>query len=216
MENFNKYLNIKYSQKNNYIYYVSDEDGLRNLYRMNLDNNKKTQVTKYKQNIKDYWLEENDVIVAVDYNGNERNQLYRMNENQDTVDIVDDTDYFHQYYIYQQEEEKFYITRNHFNSNQFEICTVNRDKKMEVLNTFEQPVTIISFLKDNELLLSFEVSNILHQLFIYSIETEELLKVSIPSSRFQNFIKTDQEDTAFCLSDWNNGFMNIYKLNLTD
>lgn len=216
MEKFSKYLNMKYDPKNNYIYYISDEDGLRNLYRLHLSNYEKNQVTKYNQNIKDYWIEEHDVIIAVDYNGNERNQLYRLSGIQETLDIIDNKNYFHQYFIYQQKDETFYITRNHFDSEKFEICTVDRNKHLKVLNDFEQPVTIISFLEENKLLLSFEVNNILHQLFTYNIETEELLKISTPPSRFQKFVKIEQGDYAFCLSDWNDGFMNIYKLNLTN
>lgn len=216
MENFSKYLNIKHDQKNNYIYYISDENGLRSLYRLNLSNYEKTQVTKYSQNIKDFWIEENDVIIAVDYNGNERNQLYRLSGIQDTLDIINDPDYFHQYFTYQPKDEKFYITRNYFDSDKFEICTVDKSNHLKILNDFEQPVEIISFIEENKLLLSFEINNILHQLFTYNIETEELLKLSTPPSRFQKFIKIKQKDYAFCLSDWNNGFMNIYKLNLTD
>src|SRR5690625_2365 len=144
MENFSKYLNIKHDKNYNYIYYISDEDGLRNLYRLDLNNYEKTQVTSYDQNIKDYWIEENDIILAIDYNGNERNQLYRLCGVQDIKDVINDSDYFHQYFIYQKKDEKYYITRNHFESDKFEICTIDKNNHLKVLRVFEQPVNIIS------------------------------------------------------------------------
>lgn len=216
MEDFSKYSNMKYDENNNFIYYISNENGLPNLWRFNMESSEKFQLTDEKQNVTDYWLEENNIIIAIDYNGNERNQFYKLKEDMSLETVINDSDFFHHYGIYENESQNLYLTRNKFNSESFDLCVFKKNNDLEILTHFDMPINILSIIGHDKLLLAAEVNNIAKQLFIYNIETSDVFKVPLSPSRFSDFKVIDKSNYAYCLSDWDNGFMNIYKIDLND
>ncbi|WP_462420269.1 alpha/beta hydrolase family protein [Salinicoccus sp. Marseille-QA3877] len=216
MNHFNKYLNMKYDERQNIIYYISDESGIHNLWKYDLDNDEKVQVTDEDQNINDYWLEPNDNIVAIDYNGNERHQLYSLENQNDLNPLIKDEEYFHHYGTYDENQDGYYIIRNHHDSSAFELCLIKRTEELKVLYDFDAPVVILSSIENNQLLLTYENSNIMKQLYIFNTDSLKVEKLPIAPSRFLSFTNVDGKDYAYCLSDWETGFINVYKLNLID
>ena len=213
---FSKYLNMKYDEEQNLIYYISDESGIHNLWKYDLNNHKRIQLTDEEQNVNDYWLEQGENIVAIDYNGNERNQLYGLDNQNDLNPIIKDEAYFHHYGIYDEDEDRFYLVRNHFASPSFEVCLIKRNEEPKVLSEFDAPVSILSKLDNDELLLTYENSNIIKQLYILNTGTHEVKKLPTAPSRFLSFNKVHGKNYAYCLSDWETGFINLYELNLHD
>src|SRR5699024_7925341 len=207
---------MKYDEKQNLIYYISDENGIHNLWKYNLVNDEKVQVTDEDQNINDYWLEPNDNIVAIDYNGNERNQLYRLENQNDLNQLIIDGEYFHHYGLYDENQDGYYIIRNHYDSSLFELCLIKRNEEPKVLYDFDAPVVILSSIENNQLLLTYENSNIMKQLYIFNTDSLKVEKLPLESSRFLTFNNIDGKDYAYCLSDWETGFINIYKMDLED
>jgi len=213
---FSKYLNMKYDEKQNLIYYISDENGIHNLWKYDLDNDEKVQVTDEDQNINGYWLESNNSIVAIDYNGNERNQFYSL-ENQIVLNqLIKDEEYFHHYGIYDENQDGYYIVRNHYDSSVFELCLIKRNEKPKVLYDFDAPVAILSSIENNQLLLTCENSNIMKQLYVFHTDSLGAEKLPTAPSQFLSFNEIKGQNYAYCLSDWETGFINIYKINLID
>ena len=135
-----KYSDMKSGADGETLFYISDESGKRELWQVNLVDGKPSQVTYADENIKDYWNEEHGVILAIDHNGNERNQLYRLEED-GAQPFIKEPDYFHHYGIYDEANEKFMLTRNHHSSPVFELCSYNTQEGIIVLEEFKSPYT---------------------------------------------------------------------------
>ncbi|WP_017549261.1 S9 family peptidase [Salinicoccus carnicancri] len=210
-----KYSAMKSGQNGERLFYISDESGKRELWQMNLVNGEVSQVTYEEENIKGYWLEEYGMVLAIDHNGNERNQLHRL-EGDGALPFIQEPDYFHHYGIYDDTNEKFMVTRNHHSSSAFELCSYNTQGGIVVLEEFESPAYIKKKLDEDTLLVTLDVDNIDQEIYSYNIREGKLSKLPMPKGRFKSISLNSDDGFAYAVSDWGDGCLNLYRLNLTD
>jgi len=210
-----KYSDMKSGADGETLFYISDESGKRELWQVNLVDGKPSQVTYADENIKDYWIEEHGVILAIDHNGNERNQLYRLEED-GAQPFIKEPDYFHHYGIYDEANEKFMLTRNHHSSPVFELCSYNTQEGIIVLEEFKSPVYIKKRLDDETLLVTLDVDNIDKDIYTYNMREGNLSKSPLPRGRIKNISLNRDGGFAYVAADWEDGFLNLYEVDFTD
>ena len=204
MTNFIKYLNMKL--KDGQLYYISDETGKRELHKYSLADSASAQVTNEVQNVKNYWFVNGHLMISTDYNGNEREQLKLADEE---LELTYAPDYYHHYGTYM-DGHLFYF-RNHQEKSEFELCRSDLKGESLIIRTFQNPTKITSKFQDGQLLLSQDVTNIDSQLYLYDVEDDEMQKLPFPEGRFKNYNSLGENEAVF-VSDFNNGYMNLYSL----
>ena len=210
-----KYSDMKSGENGEALFYISDESGKRELWQMNLVDGKVSQVTYEEENIKDYWFEEHGVVLAIDHNGNERNQLHRL-EGDGAPPFIQEPDYFHHYGIYDEESGKFMLTRNHHSSAVFELCSYNRQEGLVILEEFKSPAYIKKQLGEETLLMTLDVDNIDKELYTYNMHEGSLSKLPMPKGRFKSISLNSDDGPAYAVADWDDGCLNLYEVDLTD
>ncbi len=204
MTDFIKYLNMKI--KDGHVYYISDETGKRELHKYSITDGSSAQVTHEVQNVKNYWFAGDRLMISTDYNGNEREQL-KLADNE--LELTADPDHYHYYGTYM--NGHILYLRNHQEKGEFELCMSDMEGVSRVIDTFRNPTKILSKFRDKQLLLSQDVTNIDSEIHLYDIETREMEKLPFPEGRFKNYSSMG-EDRAVFVSDYTNGFMNLYSL----
>ncbi|WP_031544179.1 alpha/beta hydrolase family protein [Salinicoccus luteus] len=213
MEKFIKYMNIKYKREDQELYFISSESGMQQLWKYSPSKDRKVQLTKSDQNVKNYWLEKEHVTVAVDHHGNERNQFHVM-DGDDMKPLVENPDYFHHYGEYDDGQNIYTMVRNHHESSSFDLCIVHGKGAFKVLETFDGPIRFIHELSPERVLLSKDVNNIDEALLIYDLDKRATEAVSLPEARFASFKFHD--DRCLCLTDMDDGYMNVHEISLED
>lgn len=211
MTEFIKYLSLKKDESGDNLYFISDETTKRELHRYNLNNEELIQVTNEKENVKNFWHVDEGLLIATDYNGNEREQLTYI-KNGSVQKITDDGDYYHHYGVYM--KDHFIFLRNHHDGKDFDLVKYSQGQ-LEVMATFERPTSIVSKFDDEKIILSQQVNNIDKEIYLFNIHTGEYKKTPLPIGRFSNY-RSLNEETAVFTSDYLEGHMNLYLLNKED
>lgn len=204
MTEFVKYLNMKL--KNNHLYYISDQTGKRELHKYDLESGSSKQITDEKQNVKKYWFADDRLIIGTDFNGNEREQFKMADKNKALTDSPD-----HYHYYGTTMNNNIIFLRNHQDRGDFELCSSTLDGEIKLLRTFNIATKILSKYDDNKLLISQDATNINQRLYIYDMDTDEVAELPFPEGRFKNYNSID-ENRAIFISDYNNGYLNLYSL----
>lgn len=205
MPEFVKYLNMKL--KDNHIYFISDGTGKRDIHKYNVDDGSVEQVTDEKQNVRKYWFADNQLIISTDFNGNEREQFKLADKN---ISLTDSPEYYH-YYGTTVDDRIIYL-RNHRDKEIFEMHSSSFDGNSKLLNTFDRPTKVLSKYDENRLLISQDVTNINQQISLYDMAENEIQTLPFPKGRFKNYTAIDDSQAIF-ISDYNNGYLNLYTLN---
>ncbi|SOC39508.1 dipeptidyl aminopeptidase/acylaminoacyl peptidase [Salinicoccus kekensis] len=205
MTNFIKYLDMKL--KEGFLYYISDETGKRELHRYNLADGSTEQVTHEMQNVKNYWFVNDRLMISTDYNGNEREQ-FKLADND--FELTAAPDHYHYYGTYMDGHILYF--RNHQEKSEFELCMTDLEGRSRILNVFRKPTKIISKFRDGQLLLSQDATNIDSKFYIYDIENAGMEPLPFPEGRFKNYNSLDEDEAVF-VSDFKNGYLNLYSLN---
>ena len=87
MTEFTKYLSLKLDSSKENLYVISDETGKRELHSYNLKDDRYVKVSNEKENVKNYWFEDGGLLIATDFNGNEREQLTYFKD-EETVQLT--------------------------------------------------------------------------------------------------------------------------------
>lgn len=206
MTEFVKYLNMKYSKDENHLYYISDQTGFRELFKYDVKNEVEKKVSDEKENIKNFWLLDEGVLIATDVDGNEREQLTLLNGDE-KKQVTNQNDYYHHYGV--QIQSDYYYFRNHKDSNEFEL--IKNDGETHVLRTFDVPTSIETKFSDTKLLLTKNVTNIDSEIYIYDIVSDELHETPLPIGRFKHYNSVTDTSSIF-VSDYENGYMNLYSV----
>ena len=204
MPEFVKYLNMKF--KDNHLYFISDQTGKRELHKYHLGDGSIQQVTDERQNVKKYWFAEDQLMISTDFNGNEREQFKLADKN---IPLTDAPDYYHYYGT--TINDKIIYLRNHQDKGDFELCSSTFDGEIQLLETFDKPVKILSRYDDDKLLISQDVTNINQRLYLYDMEKNEIIELPFPEGRFKNYNSIDEKRAVF-ISDYTNGYLNLYSL----
>ncbi len=205
MTEYVKYLNMKI--KFNHLYFISDETGKRELHKYNLDDGSIKQVTKEKQNVKKYWFADDQLMIATDFNGNEREQFKLVEKD---ISLTDSPDYYHYYGI--ADGDTIIYLRNHQDKGHFELYSSTLGGGHELLTTFDRPVKILSKYDDRRLLISEDTTNINQRIYLYDLDAGETEELPFPEGRFKNYTSIDDSRAVF-ISDYTNGYLNLYSLN---
>lgn len=211
MDHYIKYMNLKYHDKERKLYFISSESGMQQLWELDIASGEKHKLTDSDQNIKNFWIEAHHTNLATDYNGNERNQFHKFNRGM-MMDLTSQPDYFHYYGKYAADEDLYTVIRNHHKHSTFELCTIDGQGRVEVIHVFDNPVHFIHELSRGRYLLSMDVNNIDQILMIFDMDSGELEVLKLPQARFSSFKFI--RDTCLCLSDLEDGFKNIYEIDL--
>lgn len=201
---FKRYFNMKLH--NNSLYYISDETGKRELFRYDIKQKWSKQLTKTEENIKGFWFIEDKLYVSIDFSGNEREQLYLLNEDQ-VEPIIDEPEYFHHFLT--ELNKQVYFTRNHYLDAGFRLFNLDN----EVLGNFEAPTKIIGTIDNNYLVLKMDYSSIDSELVLFDINKNEIVDIPVEGHRYSSF-KQITQSKALLITDATNGFMNLHMMNL--
>lgn len=204
MTEFTKYLSLKLDSSKENLYVISDETGKRELHSYNLADDKQVKVTAEQENVKNYWFEADGLLIATDYNGNEREQLTHHAGNK-TEKLTDDDAYYHHYGVYL--NGAFIYLRNQKNGKTFDLIAGK-----DVIHTFDGHVSIISKFDDSRLLMSSAVNNIDKRLFLFDLKTKTAADIDFPAGRFGNYRSISDTEALFT-SDYLEGHLNLYQLN---
>lgn len=191
------------------LFMITDETGKRELHKFNLTDESYVKVTAEKENVKNYWHVDKGLLIATDFNGNEREQLTYFKDN-NTIALTNDDNYYHHYGVHMNGE--FIYLRNHKNDKGFELLSIKAGGEQKVLTTFDSPTSIVSKFDDENILLTQAVNNIDKEVFLYNIETNELTNTKLPVGRFSNYRSLNDSEGLFT-SDYLEGHLNLYKLN---
>lgn len=206
MTEFIKYLNMKMDARNDTIYFISDETGKRELYKNNMETGVTFKVTDESRHVKNYWLHDDGILIATDFNGNEREQLTLLTE-EESVTIAKKRDYYHHYGVYSLNQ--YIYIRNHKDESHFELVANNGEER--VIASFDAPVKILKKLSDIEILLTEDVSNIDKKVLIYNLSNNTLSEVPLPEGRIAHYNSTGEGSAVF-VSDYDDGYLNLYSL----
>lgn len=207
MTEFTKYLSLKLDKTKENLYVISDETGKRELHSYNLKDKSYVKVSAEKENVKNYWFEDDGLLIATDLNGNEREQLtYYTGEEMNQ--LTADDNYYNHYGIHM--DQKFIYLRHHKEGKTFEMMEY-KDGQQTVLKSFETPSSIIGKFDDNHILMSQAVNNIDTKIFLYNIKTNDLTDTKLPAGRFGNYRSLNDSEALFT-SDYLEGHLNLYKL----
>lgn len=206
MTEFIKYLTMKYSKEDNCLYYISDQAGYRELFKYNIGHQAEEKVTGEKENIKNFWLVNGNLLIATDVDGNEREQLTFL-QGEEKTEITNNDDYYHHYGTHI--GSTLYYMRNHKDKSYFEL--IKNDGEERVLAQFDAPTSISTKLSDTQLLLTKNVTNIDSKVLIFDLEKEAVIETPLPAGRFQKYNSLNDEAAIFT-SDYEDGYINLYTL----
>lgn len=208
MTEFTKYLSLKLDQSEENLYVISDETGKRELHSYNLKSKSYVKISDEQENVKNYWFADEGLLIATDFNGNEREQLTHF-KGEEMNQLTADDDYYNHYGVHM--DQRFIFLRHHKEGKTFEVMDY-KDGKQTVLKSFETPSSIIGKFDDNHILISQAVNNIDKEVFLYNIQTAELTNTGLPAGRFGNYCSLNNSEAVFT-SDYLEGHLNLYKLN---
>lgn len=208
MTEFTKYLSLKLDKTKENLYVISDETGKRELHSYNIKDEKYVKVSAEQENVKNYWFEDEGLLIATDLNGNEREQLTHF-KGKEMNQLTADDDYYHHYGVHM--DGRFIYLRHHKEGKTFEMMDYE-DGQQTVLKSFETPSSIIGKFDDNHILMSQAVNNLDKKVFLYNIKTAELTNTGLPAGRFGNYRSLNDSEALFT-SDYLEGNLNLYKLN---
>lgn len=209
MTEFTKYASMKLDDKDENLYIITDETGKRELHSYNLSDKSYIKVTEEQENVKSYWHVDKGLLIATDFNGNERGQLTYF-KNNEAIKLTDDDDYYHHYGVHI--NGAFIFLRNHKNDKGFELISTVSGGEHKILSTFDTPTSIVSKFDNNHVLLTQDVNNIDKEVYLYNLTTNELTKTKLPVGRFNNYRSLNDKEALFT-SDYLEGNLNLYKLN---
>lgn len=208
MTEFTKYLSLKLDSSKENLYVISDETGKRELHSYNLKDDRYVKVSNEKENVKNYWFEDGGLLIATDFNGNEREQLTYFKD-EETVQLTSDDDYYHHYGIHM--NGKFIFLRHHKDGKTFELVEISNGSR-KVLNSFDTPVSITGKFDDYHILMTQAVNNIDKTVCLYNVDENVLKETGLPAGRFGSYRSLNEAEALFT-SDYLEGHLNLYKLN---
>ena len=208
MTEFTKYLSMKLDKTKENLYVISDETGKRELHSYNLQDKSYVKVSEEQENVKNYWFEDDGLLIATDFNGNEREQLTHF-KGEEINQLTADDDYYNHYGVHM--NGSFIYLRNHKDGKTFELMEHSEGHET-VLNSFDTASSIIGKFDDHHILMSQAVNNIDKTVFLYNLKTAQLTDTGLPAGRFGNYRSLNDSEALFT-SDYLEGNLNLYKLN---
>src|SRR5699024_7080918 len=149
-------------------------------------------------------------------NGNEREQIICINEQNEINNIANDDEYYHYFGGLEKSQNIFFFVRNHYLSSEFQLCVKeNRiDSKIKTLRNFDSPIKILEVLNEKELLITVEKNNLDEKIYRYIINEGKLIETSIPQGRLKQLVLLDNFNKGYMVNDLGNEYLNLYEVNI--
>ncbi|MDN4608115.1 S9 family peptidase [Sporosarcina highlanderae] len=160
-------------------------------------------------------------IIGMDYQGNEKQQFYLVDEEGNYRDLVVAPEYFHNFGGWSTDESKIIYSSNRRNAGCFDIFMLDiatgEEKAVYEYDGNCVPICWITN-SENEIIVSIQETNIDNSLYLLTIDSGERRKIGPNdiSARYKSVVLSKDERTAFLLSDFENDTMGIYKCKLDE
>lgn len=203
--------------------FLSKKTGIPQVYLWNGENEDITPFGKFEDRIISVFHSPSgkNSIVGMDYEGNEKQQFYLLDENGDYEDLVVSPDHFHNFGGWSTDEMKIMYSSNRRNSGCFDIFTldmVTREEK--VVFEYDGICAPISWVtnSNNQVIISIQETNIDNSLYLLNIETGEKKKIGPKniSARYKSVVLSKDGKTVYVLSDFENDTMAIYSFTIDE
>ena len=178
--------------------YSSDKSGIFNVYEMDLNSNKETQITDSK--LESYFAISyspltNEIIYGADSGGNENFHLFLIREGQ-SIDLTPGEATKASFFGWSQDEKEMYFLSNSRNPKFFDVYKMNLENlKTEMIFKNNEGYTYYPLSNnDKYLVLNLNPSREIDELYIYEFETKNKIEISNQEANFwgQGFDKDDQ------------------------
>lgn len=160
----------------------------------------------------------NKTIIGMDYEGNEKQQLYLIDQDGNVEDLAISTDHFHRFGDWSPDEQQIVFSSNRRHPAYFDLYLVDvRTKEEKLVLEVDDTCTPICWTKNGEsLVVSMPETNIDNALYLFDLDHRELHKLSSEDSpaRYQSIELLNDGKSAFVLTDKGRDTLGIYKLNL--
>ncbi|MDQ0177983.1 S9 family peptidase [Bacillus chungangensis] len=158
-------------------------------------------------------------VVGIDHNGNEKQQFYLVSQNGKKKEpLIISPEHFHHFGGWSTDEHHIVFSSNRRNSGYFDLFVLNMQTRQEqMVFEYDGNCVPICWLKDSKkIVIRIQETNIDHSLYILDIETKELVKIGPKdvTARFTSLVLSEDGQTAFVLSDFENDTLTIYHFSL--
>jgi dipeptidyl aminopeptidase/acylaminoacyl peptidase len=178
--------------------YSSDKSGIFNVYEMDLNSNKETQITDSK--LESYFAISysplsNEIIYGADSGGNENFHLFLIRAGQ-AIDLTPGENTKASFFGWTKNEKEMYFLSNSRDSRFFDVYKMNmKNLKTEMIFKNDQGYTYYPLSNnDKYLILNLNPSREIDKLYIYELETKKKIEISNQEANFwgQGFDKSDE------------------------
>ena len=178
--------------------YSSDKSGIFNVYEMDLNSNKETQITNSK--LESYFAISyspltDEIIYGADSGGNENFHLFLIRENQ-SIDLTPGEDTKASFFGWSKDEKEMYFLSNSRDPKFFDVYKMNmKNLKAEMIFKNDKGYTYYPLSNnDNYIVLNLNPSREIDKLYIYELKTKKIIEISNQEANFwgQGFDKNDE------------------------
>ena len=200
--------------------YSSDKSGIFNVYEVDLNNNQETQITDSEEEsffVRGYSPTTDEVIYSADKGGNENSHVYLIRD-EESIDLTPGENTRASFFGWTNDELGMYVQSNSRDPRFFDLYKINiktLDSEMIFKNDAAYDINDVSN-NDDYLVLNLNISNTEQKLFLYEIETKQLLEISNQITNYsgQNFNKNDEK--FFYTTNYDSEFYYLMSYNLSN
>ena len=187
-----------FSKDTKKLLYSSDKSGIFNVYEMDLNSNKETQITNSK--LESYFAISyspltDEIIYGADSGGNENFHLFLIRENQ-SIDLTPGEDTKASFFGWSKDEKEMYFLSNSRDPKFFDVYKMNmKNLKAEMIFKNDEGYTYYPLSNnDNYIVLNLNPSREIDKLYIYELKTKKIIEISNQEANFwgQGFDKNDE------------------------
>lgn len=185
--------------------FISRLNGMPQVWTMNQENEPEL-LSEIEGNILSHFHSPTgeQTIVGVDYNGNERQQIYLINnEEQQMEPLVDAPEYFHYIGGWSKDGKKITFSSNRRNLGYFDVYVFDiTTKKMTEVFQFDGNCIPLQWIDEENVLVSIEETNFDKSLYILHLKTEKLTKIGKENiCRYASIQITNDCKSGYVLTD---------------
>ena len=209
-----------FSKDGSKLLYSSDKSGIFNVYEVDLNNNQETQITDSEEEsffVRGYSPTTDEVIYSADKGGNENSHVYLIRD-EERIDLTPGENTRASFFGWTNDELGMYVQSNSRDPRFFDLYKINiktLDSEMIFKNDAAYDINDVSN-NDDYLVLNLNISNTEQKLFLYEIETKQLLEISNQITNYsgQNFNKNDEK--FFYTTNYDSEFYYLMSYNLSN
>lgn len=197
----------KVMPKSNTITFLSNETGMSQIWRLN-EEGEAVRYGELHDVVRNYYHSPNGdcTIAEVDTDGNEKNQLYLIEESGNKITpLVVEPEYFHEFGGWSPDGQKISFSSNRRHPGFFDVFIMDLATG-EINTVFENDgnCTPLSWLSDGEhILLEFPTTNIDSEIYKLNIASGDLVRIGVENkdARYKSLALKPGHEEGFMLTD---------------